>query len=370
MLDVMDTRYLPRNVAARPRELATWARYLALHEAVRVPLIGAHRLASFVSQVSTHREAPARNRPLERAVRDRYWKLLAADFENAQRALYPMELLFDVPFAAYARNVPRFLLDAPKILGRIEAGRHDDLPPELNLAAYPAYYRRTFHWQTDGYFSRHSAELYDLGVELLFVGAADVMRRQVLAEVMRRKPRGVIRLLDVGAGTGRFLRQAAKSLPGSELHGVELSPWYAEYAREVVAVGGAGAAPRIDAANAEALPFPDHSFDVVTSIFLLHELPRRVRRTVLGEMRRVLAPGGVLVLEDAAQPSDAPELTPALHQFSRDMHEPFFADYLADDLKALLEESGFAVRSVAPHFLSKVVSAARELARGDGALLH
>ena len=50
---------------------------------------------------------------------------------------------------------------------------------------YPAYYRRTFHWQTDGYFTEHSAEVYELGVELLFRGTADVMRRQIIPPVTR-----------------------------------------------------------------------------------------------------------------------------------------------------------------------------------------
>lgn len=375
MMDTIDTRYLPRTVARAPRELLTWARYLALHEAVRLPLLGGHRLASLLARFTARRQPPARDRALERAVQGRYWALLAEDFENAQRGVYPAELLFDVPFSAYAGNVPRFLLDAPRILERIEAKNHRDLPPDVNLSAFPAYYRRTFHWQTDGYFSRHSAELYDLGVELLFIGTADVMRRQLLAEVVRRKPPGTLRLLDVGMGTGRFLRQAASALPGSELCGVDLSPWYVSHAREQLgapARGPAGAAvgARLEVANAEALPFADGSFDVVTSIFMLHELPRRVRRAALAEMHRVLAPGGSLVLEDAAQPSDSRELIPALDQFHRDLHEPFFADYLDDDLAALVAECGFGSVATAPHFVAKVVSATKGLAREPAALIN
>src|SRR5690606_13219232 len=153
---------------------------------------------------------------------------------------------------------------------------------------------------------------------------------------------GPIRLLDVASGTGRFLQQAARSLPGSQLRGVDLSPWYVGYARDSWRAAGTAAAEglRADVANAEALPFASESFDVVTSIFLLHELPRRARRNALAEMRRVLVPGGLLVLEDAAQPADAPALRPVLDQFSQDMHEPFFADYQDDDLASLVTEAG------------------------------
>jgi ubiquinone/menaquinone biosynthesis C-methylase UbiE len=366
MPTAFESRYLPGELAPTPRGLLAWGRYLALHEAIRLPLIGAHRLTSLVARVAARRRMPARDLKLESAVRERYWALLARDFENTRDGLYPERLLFDVPLGAYAHSLPRFLLDAPRILGRIEAGDHADLPRDVDLSAYPAYYRRNFHWQTDGYFSRHSAALYDLGVELLFIGVADVMRRQALAEVMRRKAPGPIRLLDVGTGTGRFLAQAARALPDSIIVGVDLSPWYVEHAREQLGAGTVVGAPRVEVANAEGLPFEDESFDAVTCIFLLHELPRRVRRTVLAELRRVLKSGGLLVLEDAAQPSDAPELRPVLEQFSKDMHEPFFADYQQDDLAALLESAGFSAIRVGSHFVAKVASARKSAAPNAG----
>ena len=74
-------------------------------------------------------------------------------------------------------------------------------------------------------------------------------------------------------------------------------------------------------------------------------------------MRRVLKPGGLLVLEDSAQLNDAPELQTFLENFGRDMNEPFFLDYLSDSLEAQVEEAGFAIERVEPCFLSKVVAA-------------
>lgn len=347
---------LARRLGRRPHEALSWARYVALHEAIRLPLTGLHRLAFRVAG-----QRAARDEALEQTVRRRYRELLRQDFRNARSGLYPMELLFDVPLRGYARRLPRFLLDTPGVLRRLRSGDFRDLPGNVDLEAFPPYYRQTFHWQTDGYFSRRSAELYDLGVELLFVGCADVMRRQALAEVMKRRPAGEVRVLDVGTGTGRFLDQLARSLPGSDLVGVDLSPWYADYARGSSSAGAARATAwrglRIEVGNAEALPFEAGSFDVVTNVFMLHELPRRVRRAVLHEVRRVLVPGGLLVIMDAAQLSESLELAPALHQFSKDLHEPYFTDYLRDDLRALLEESGFRVEHVAPHFVAKVVSA-------------
>ena len=44
-------------------------------------------------------------------------------------------------------------------------------------ATYPAYYRQNFHFQSGGWLTDHSAAIYDTQVEVLFTGAADVMRR-------------------------------------------------------------------------------------------------------------------------------------------------------------------------------------------------
>ena len=54
----------------------------------------------------------------------------------------------------------------------------------------------------------------------------------------------------------------------------------------------------------ESIPLPDESQDAVTSIFMFHELPPKVRRIVLSEFARVLKPGGRLVLVDSLQHGD------------------------------------------------------------------
>ena len=108
----------------------------------------------------------------------------------------------------------------------------------MKLEDYPAYYRRNFHWQTDGYLSRRSAELYNVGVELLFLGTADVMRRQIVPPIARElgglgNPRA--RVLDVGTGTGSALRQLAQVFPDARYYGLDLSPYYIDFARERLA---------------------------------------------------------------------------------------------------------------------------------------
>ena len=259
----------------------------------------------------------------------------------------------------YLREMPKLLADAPRVVRRKRAGEYQDIP-HVDKARFPAYYRRTFHWQTGGYFSDHSAEVYELGVELLFRGTADVMRRQVIPPITRAQraaPRGApLRVLDVACGTGRTLHQLARAHPAMRLYGVDLSPAYVRTARERLR-DVAELTLAVD--NAERLPWADATFDAVTSVYLFHELPRNARRNVVRELARVVAPGGVVVVEDSAQPSDSPELAAVLHDFPREFHEPFYEDYLADDLAVLLAEHGLVVESVEPHLVAKVVVARR-----------
>ena len=105
--------------------------------------------------------------------------------------------------------------------------------------------------------------------------------------------------------------------------------------------------------------FADATFDIATSVYLFHELPRNARRNVVREMFRVLKPGGLIVIEDSAQLSESAELATVLREFPREFHEPFYAKYLEDDLAALLREAGFVVESTEAHLVAKVVVARR-----------
>jgi ubiquinone/menaquinone biosynthesis C-methylase UbiE len=281
------------------------------------------------------------------------------DLANVDSGAYPRELLFDIPVRRFVRAFPRLLADSPRVLKRMRAGDFRDIPA-VDKSRYPAYYRRTFHWQTDGYFSEHSAEVYELGVELLFRGTADVMRRQIIPPVTDfvRAAGGAqrLRLLDIACGTGRTLHQMARTHPQMRLHGVDLSPAYVRMARRRLADVDE---LTLAVENAESLPWADATFDIVTSVYLFHELPRNARRNVVREMLRVVRPGGLVVIEDSAQLSDSPQLAGALRNFPREFHEPFYEDYLEDDLAALLDEVGLHVASSDPHLVAKVVVARR-----------
>jgi ubiquinone/menaquinone biosynthesis C-methylase UbiE len=329
------------------------AAYHAQHATVRLPLFA---LQQMLRVLSNRWDQPSASET--RAVQERYRELLARDLKNAERGLYPESLLFDFPMLGYAMTFPKLAVEFGRAMRRMRAADYRDLPKDVDLSRYPHYFRRNFHWQSDGYLSTRSAELYDAAVEFVFLGSADVMRRQIIPPVTRwlAQHRARARILDVATGTGHALFQLAKSHPTQKYYALDLSQYYLDVAQRA-------ADPKLDISfvveNAEEMPFKDESFDVVTSVFLFHELPKNARRRVYREMLRVLRPGGLLVIEDSAQFSESGEIRHVLERFPADLHEPFYQDYLRDDLEAGLAEAGFTVDAVEPTFVSKVVVARR-----------
>lgn len=109
------------------------------------------------------------------------------------------------------------------------------------------------------------------------------------------------RVLDVGCGTGALLDQILSRWPGKTCAGVDLSPSMAAEARKKL-----GDRAQILQGDAEALPFPNGRFQTVLCCDSFHHYPHP--ETALKEIRRVLEPGGVLLLADTTAPFGAREL--------------------------------------------------------------
>jgi ubiquinone/menaquinone biosynthesis C-methylase UbiE len=301
------------------------------------------------------RYSPSRPVPSTQELLAEQAQLIMSDALAVRDGLYPpMEEEAGDPLRHLMR-VRRMLADLPDALERRAAGDASTAKAEAAAAEVPGYYAQDFHFQTGGYLSRDSARLYDIQVETLFMGAAAPMRRTALrpiAEFMAGRDQRGVTLLDVACGTGRLLRQVRLAYPAMILKGVDLSQSYLEEARKHVA--GLRAAELIRAA-AESMPLPDASADIVTCIFLYHELPPEVRRQVTGEIARVLKPGGMLVFLDSLQMGDKPGWDGLLEAFPHRFHEPYYRGYAVDDLEGMLSAAGLEPASMSTPYLAKLL---------------
>ncbi|MEP6783918.1 MAG: class I SAM-dependent methyltransferase, partial [Acidobacteriota bacterium] len=120
-------------------------------------------------------------------------------------------------------------------------------------------------------------------VPLLFEDyAADLVTR-----VAARAPK---RVLEIAAGTGVVTRLMAAGLPPSvEIVATDLNPAMLEQATAITMPHGVD----FQIADAMELPFPDQSFDLIVCQFGVMFFPDK--GAAMGEMRRVLRPGGTLI---------------------------------------------------------------------------
>ena len=335
--------------AARPLGPGGRAVY-TLSQALRIAwFFGQYRVAALRAAPALRPEEIPPGMPSQRELFARIVELLRRDRANIEAGVYRMPHDWLPRPAAAARMARRFLADLDAVTRRRRTGSGQEVLAEARASgasrAYPRYYLQNFHFQTGGWLSDESAALYDYQVETLFYGTADAMRRQGLvpiaehvraaAEAGRRIAE--LRLLDVASGTGRFLGFVKDNWPRLPVTALDLSPNYLRHARARLA--RRSWLSFVNAA-AEAMPVADASIDLVTCIYLFHELPAKVRRQAAREMARVLRPGGRLVLIDSIQLGDDPPLDPLLELFPRAYHEPFFADYVRTDLDALFAAAG------------------------------
>jgi demethylmenaquinone methyltransferase/2-methoxy-6-polyprenyl-1,4-benzoquinol methylase len=111
------------------------------------------------------------------------------------------------------------------------------------------------------------------------------------------------RILDVATGTGDLAIAMARLKPAS-ITGIDIAGAMLAVGREKVARKGLEAVISFREADAEHIPFPDHSFDAVTVAFGVRNYEDLEQG--LSEMRRVLKPGGLMLILEFSHPERFP----------------------------------------------------------------
>ncbi len=281
-------------------------------------------------------------------------EVLERDWRNIEQGVYakPHDMMPNP--RKVLEDSRRFLRDAPKVdKRRLDRSNSEVFTPETR-GKYPRYYLQNFHYQTGGWLSEESAKLYDTQVEVLFTGLADAMRRQVLVplrDAIAGRDQRRLSLVDVACGTGRFLTFVKDNYPRLPVTALDLSSDYLSEARRNLRPWSG---TDFIEANAETMPFQDGTHDILTCIYLFHELPPKVRPVIAREMARVVKPGGTLIIADSIQFGDRDGWDGLLEAFPVGFHEPYYMSYLEEDLTALFSDAGLDFQWSDHTFLTKV----------------
>jgi len=144
------------------------------------------------------------------------------------------------------------------------------------------------------------ASYYDLLAALMTLGREREFRDRLAALVDLAPGESV---LDVGCGTGSLVLASKRRVGRAGLvTDIDASPEMIERARRKAKNKGDGI--HFEVARVESLPFPNETFDVILSTLMMHHLPRATRERCVSEMRRVLRPGGRLLVVDFEKPAN------------------------------------------------------------------
>jgi demethylmenaquinone methyltransferase/2-methoxy-6-polyprenyl-1,4-benzoquinol methylase/phosphoethanolamine N-methyltransferase len=168
---------------------------------------------------------------------------------------------------------------------------------------------------------------------LMTFGQIGRLRRMTVDQALLQPGESV---LDIGCGTGGV------TIPAKLRVGVNGSATGIDPSPEMIAVArrkAKRAEVEIDfrIGMIESLPFPNGSFDAVTSSLMMHHLPRHLQVQGLAEIHRVLKPGGPILIADMRRPSGS-----FMRRFFTKLIQHGHAmQFGVEDLLPLLSETGF-----------------------------
>ena len=204
-------------------------------------------------------------------------------------------------------------------------------------------------------------------------------RRRAAAETLV-PPKGSA--LDICCGTGDLSLELARLEAAPTVVGIDVTGEMLTLGRRKIFLRGGEATVHLIQSDALELPFSGPAFDAVTVAFGLRNIPDR--RAALREVRRVLRPGGRLVILEFSHPKGAllrrayhlylhtvplflSKLLRADSQAYRYLARSVVAFPRAEELAALLEEAGFRDVTFRRVFLGTVaihIAVERRISRG------
>jgi SAM-dependent methyltransferase len=296
-----------------------------------------------------HGRPPADHEEIRQAMtQDPFYQFWSAMQRRSQ------ELLWESVIDPTERQLPE-LIERAKVLGKRARHRRRGslrLDPSLEI---PRYHTAVdIHLQPGGYHTDFVADdvaagvVYDKGINLYMGGALgpenNLMGDTLVAYLREKHPRfEPKRILDLGCAIGNSTVVWARAFPHARVHGIDVGAPVLRYAH--ARAEALGAAIDYSQQNAERTDFADGSFDLIVSHIVLHETSKTALPRILGESRRLLSSGGLMLHLEI--PRGKTDIEKFMHNWeSYNNNETFCRHMTGIDLKAEAMKGGFAADDV------------------------
>jgi SAM-dependent methyltransferase len=273
-----------------------------------------------------------------------------------------MRLQWSIHDFMWDRTMRAFHGDPERYLRAMEETDHAGpgtltLRPDLEI---PDHARHEIHRQPGGFVGDPFAGwVYHHALSLAHYGGMSD-HDEVFFQIAQSHPLPadgrVARILDIGCGPGQSATAFKQRFPAADVWGLDVAGPMVRYAHHRAVKLGIEVHFTQDLA--EAMPFPDGHFDIVSDYIMFHETCVESMRAIAGEVFRVLRPGGVFGHLDAFTAGHPTHRPPAdvqgkamLWNIYRNNYEPFYLDYSVLDFPAVLREAGFDLELDGPAVL-------------------
>lgn len=187
---------------------------------------------------------------------------------------------------------------------------------------------------------RQTRRIYDLVAPLYSISSELFHSRGHRVALAASGIENGMRVLEVGMGSGEMFHQLIKINPDGETIGTDLSPNMAERSQAIARQHFPKAAAHCQSADVRYLPFATGSFDAIMCCYLFELLPPEDVEKSVGELRRVLRPGGRLTAILVAQNKASFNI---LYKIAGKMVPAFWGRQMERSIVPLLTSKGFAI---------------------------
>jgi len=207
---------------------------------------------------------------------------------------------------------------------------------------YPDYLHAPIHGVTDGYTNPQNCLAWDAAMDAIIPVGHKVSCQQLREKMAELIPLDaqIETVLELGAGTAEGAMALARRFPQATFTVTDVSPYMLVISKHKFNKAGFGGSVadlkehrvKFEQVDARHTPYPDNSFDLVTSSLLFHETPKEWTPKILKEMYRITKPGGWVLYADTFRGEYALKVS---------FPEPWLNDFISFNFEYEFAKAGF-----------------------------